>query len=192
MSEKDFVVKNGVQVNNGETWVINSIGIFYAGNPSINSTFFTGQSNTSLVANNADNLGGIPSANYISTTGNFTVAGNLNFIGTNNYFVSIKVGGEVTVNTTTMTIGNTTQNVVVNSTGLFVNGTSLEIGGFYKGNFGTVGAEENKGNIFHINGNTVSNNITISDGENASAVGPITIETGSTLTIEAGARVIII
>jgi hypothetical protein len=65
-------------------------------------------------------------------------------------------------------------------------------GGYYKGNLGAVGNTDNKGNLFRINSNTQSNNITISSGENALTVGPLVISSGFTLTIEEGGRAVII
>lgn len=65
-------------------------------------------------------------------------------------------------------------------------------GGYYKGNDGAVGAAGNANNLFRINSNTMSNNITVAAGENALTVGPLTIQTGYTLTVETGGRAVII
>ena len=65
-------------------------------------------------------------------------------------------------------------------------------GGYYKGNFGAVGNTDNKANLYKINSNTQSNNITITAGENALTVGPMTIQVGFNLTIEEGGRAVII
>ena len=65
-------------------------------------------------------------------------------------------------------------------------------GGFYKGNRGTIGNIINKQNLFRINSNTQSNNITIAAGENALAVGPITVDVGYSLVVEGGGRAVII
>jgi ribosomal protein L18 len=65
-------------------------------------------------------------------------------------------------------------------------------GGYYKGNLGAQGNTNNKANLFRINSNTQSNNITISAGENALTVGPIVISPGFNLTIEEGGRAVII
>ena len=62
---------------------------------------------------------------------------------------------------------------------------------YFKGNDGAVGDAAAIGNIFRINGNTVSNNITFIAGENASAAGPITVANGFSLVIQSGARVVI-
>jgi hypothetical protein len=65
-------------------------------------------------------------------------------------------------------------------------------GGYYKGNLGAQGNTNNKANLYRINSNTQSNNITISAGENALTVGPMVIDTGYNLTIEEGGRAVII
>ena len=56
-------------------------------------------------------------------------------------------------------------------------------------------AAENKGNfklggLFRTNSKNVSTNITITATENANATGPITIDSGITLTIESGGRLV--
>lgn len=64
-------------------------------------------------------------------------------------------------------------------------------GGFYQGNNGDVGPT-NFGDIFRTHTNTLTSNVTIPSGNNSIAAGPITISTGSSLTIEDGARVSIV
>lgn len=65
-------------------------------------------------------------------------------------------------------------------------------GGYYKGNLGTVGLENSTQNLFRINANIQSNNITIAAGENATATGPISIQVGYSLTIQTGGRAVIL
>ena len=65
-------------------------------------------------------------------------------------------------------------------------------GGYYSGNYG-VKSPDNYGDIFRIHANTLSQNVTILAGNNAIAVGPITISGDpTTLTIQTGSRVVII
>jgi len=65
-------------------------------------------------------------------------------------------------------------------------------GGYYKGNRGAVGPSTNANDIFRINANTITGNITFIAGENASATGPIILANNRTLTIDTGARVVIL
>ena len=62
---------------------------------------------------------------------------------------------------------------------------------YFKGNDGPIGDAAAANNLMRINSNTQSNNITVIAGENALMVGPITIGSGNTLTIDTGARVVI-
>jgi hypothetical protein len=195
MAERDFVVKNGLQVNGG-TWVVNTTGLFYGGSQRANTThyFNSNVSITSSTANNASFLGGVEAASYVNTSGNYTISGNLNFTGTNTYFTTgWKVGANVIANTSAINFGNNSVNAIINSTGLYVNGTSFQSsGGYYKGNAGVVGQVSAKQNLYRINANTQSNNITIAAGENAMTIGPMTISDGFNLTIEEGGRAVII
>ena len=54
-------------------------------------------------------------------------------------------------------------------------------GGYFKGENGTVG--NSAGDIFRINEQTLNTNVTIDSAENASAAGPLTVDSGVTLTI---------
>jgi hypothetical protein len=65
-------------------------------------------------------------------------------------------------------------------------------GGYYKGNLGPVGNTNNKANLYRINSNTQSNNVTIAAGENALTAGPMTIQSGFSLIIEEGGRAVIV
>lgn len=105
----------------------------------------------------------------------------------NNY--SITVGANVSLTTTELTVGD----AVVNSTGIYVNGNFIETsGGYYKGNNGDQGSANNINNLYRINANTQTANITIEAGENAVTVGPIEISNGFNLTVETGGRAVIV
>lgn len=195
MAEKDFVVKNGLQVNSG-TWVVNTAGIFYGGSARANTThyFNSNVAITSNTANNASYLGGVIASSYVNTSGNYTLSGNINLTGTNVHFNSaLYIGANVVADTDSIKIGNSSVNAVVNSTGVYVNGTALATGGgYYKGNAGNTGSIANKENLYRINSNTQSNNVTILAGENALTAGPMVISSGYNLTIETGGRVVIV
>jgi outer membrane lipoprotein-sorting protein len=106
---------------------------------------------------------------------------------------TISLGSNVSINTSAVFVGNSIANSYINSNGLYVNGQIFQSGGgYYKGNKGAIGNTDNKGNLFRINANNQSNNITISTGENAIAVGPITVELGYAFTVETGGRAVII
>ena len=64
--------------------------------------------------------------------------------------------------------------------------------GYYRGNNGDKGAVSYKGDLFRINANTLTSNIGFDNGENAMTTGPITIDANRYLTINTGARVVII
>lgn len=153
MADKDFSVKNGLLVSNS-TWVVNATAIYYTGSVVANATHFVGTSyntlnvgstpasevvNTTTLSSNLTNyqtLAGL-SANVsalsylVNTSSNFTVAGNLNFTGANNFFGSaVKVGSNVSLNTSSFLMG---ANVVVNTSGMQIsyvstNGQVLSVG----------------------------------------------------------------
>ena len=71
------------------------------------------------------------------------------------------------------------------------NTSSAVTGGYYAGN-GGIKTPDNYGDIFRIHSNTLSQNVTILSGNNAMAVGPITVTGNNILTIQTGSRVVII
>ena len=66
--------------------------------------------------------------------------------------------------------------------------THAQGGGQFKGDNGTVGSAP--GDIFRINNAILTVDETIASGENASATGPLTIDTGITLTVEGNLTII--
>jgi hypothetical protein len=146
------------------------------GNSTVNATvnttgFFV---NGNALYTNASNIitGTLPYAqlgpNVVNTTANFTVSGNLNFTGTNNYFSSIVyVGANVYANTTTIQIGNSTVNTTINATSFsgtannatYFNGTALStVQGWITGNAATAytNATTFSANASNINNGTLS------------------------------------
>lgn len=113
MADKDFSVKNGLQVNGG-TWVINSTAFFYNGGQFINATSFVGQSNTALTANNSTNLGG-----YVWQSPPVIGSGTSNGAS----FSYTTVSGQV--NTSTIYVSssaNVASGVLANSSGVYTSG----------------------------------------------------------------------
>lgn len=122
----------------------NSTGLHFGGVFSLNSTAYTGTSynsnnttyvnnktegnlnvNNALTANDSSYLGGSIATNYVQNNDSRILSGNLEFTGTNNYYtVGLKVGANLTVNTTTIYTGNTTSNLTVNSQIITVANTS--------------------------------------------------------------------
>lgn len=198
MADSDFRVKNSLVVNTAIT--INSTAVYFGGVSTLNSSSFSGTANNvsfvgstsaANVVSNAQLTANL--ANYINTSSSGTFAGNIAFSSTNTTFTQgLKVGANVIVNTSALFIGNTSQNTTVNSTGFYVNGSAVSGGGYYKGNLGTKGDATNAGNLFRINSNNQSTNITISAGENALTCGPLSVASGNTLTIQEGGRAVIV
>lgn len=149
-----------------------------------------------IAANSASYLGTLSATNYVSTSGpSYTVQGNLYFTATNNYFgTAMYVGANVYANSTVVFVGNSSANAFIAKDGFYINGTKFSGagGGYYKGNGGTVGNQTNINNIFRINANSITQNITIAAGENAQATGPVVIAPGYILTIQTGGRAVII
>jgi len=95
----------------------------------------TAYSNAVTFASNASNIttGELPNARLssavVNTSGNFTVAGNINFTAANVNFTTVRSGANVSVNTTTLFIGNSTQNSTITATGATLTGLATLNGG---------------------------------------------------------------
>jgi hypothetical protein len=123
-----------IVANSTANAIINTTGLA-VGNTTVNTNITGGQISISGVtinstiysatANNANNLGGAAASVYVNTSANFTVAGNINFTGTNNYFSTVYVGANTIVNTTAFFSGNSTVNAVVNSTAFTVSNSTV-------------------------------------------------------------------
>jgi hypothetical protein len=65
--------------------------------------------------------------------------------------------------------------------------------GLFRGNNGERGdTVSGAGDIFRINSNTITQDVTIAAGENAMAAGPLTVASGKTITIQSGGRMVIV
>lgn len=73
---------------------------------------------------------------------------------------------------------------------VFISAAAEEIGGYYKGERGTIGVSA--GDIFRVNEQTLNTNVTIGATENASATGPLTVASGVTLTVTSGGNLSIV
>ena len=118
----------------GANVAVNATTLF-VGNATINTSITTGQISLSGVtidstsyggsANNASYLGTVPAASYVNTSGNYTLAGNLNFTGTNNYFSALYTGANVTINTSTVFVGNATVNTSITGGQISISGITV-------------------------------------------------------------------
>jgi hypothetical protein len=63
--------------------------------------------------------------------------------------------------------------------------TGIQAGaGYFQGNNGDTGDTTNgKGDIFRVNAQTLTSNVTIATADNATAAGPLTIDASATLTV---------
>lgn len=149
-----------------------------------------GGSNTQVQFNSSNGFAGSNSFTFNTSTTRLTV-------------------GNTTVNSAvtpaTVSLANATVSFTLNlptanqySNGTFylnANGSWAEVSGgagYYKGNAGVAGKPENIQNLFRINANTMTANITIAAGENAQVTGPLAIASGVVLTIDSGGRVAVI
>ena len=67
---------------------------------------------------------------------------------------------------------------------MFAPGLNLGAG-YFQGNNGNTGDTTNgKGDIFRVNAQTLTSNVTIATADNATAAGPLTIDTSVTLTVD--------
>jgi hypothetical protein len=124
------------------------------------------------------------SANNITVTTTFT-GNNANLSGT----VQMTSTGAVLI-----PVG-TTSDRPTGATGLFRFNSSLTRFEGYNGtSWGTLGGATGGGNdqIFYENGQNVTTNYTIASTKNAMSAGPITIDTGATVTVDTGANWIIV
>ena len=66
-------------------------------------------------------------------------------------------------------------------------------GSFFKGDNGDVGdANTGRGDIFRVHNQTLTADVTIDATENAMASGPVTVDTGVTLTVTTGGNLAIV
>lgn len=113
----------------------------------------------------------------------------------NAFLLSVIAGANAAVGTGANTVGgaafsaaNTAQTVAVAA---FTKANTSSGAAYYQGNNGDVGAATGLGDIFRVHTNTLTANVTITSGNNAICAGPITIQSGKTLLIQANARVVI-
>lgn len=144
--------------------------------------------NTTTLTNPGELALNLPDGIMYSTNGSVVFE-----IGANN--TNAQVTGTLTVNAISANGGVGTDGQVLTSNGTTTYWSSAaggSGGGYYYGDNGAVGDANNKVNIFRVNATTLNANVTFANGENSSAIGPLTISNGYYLTIESGARVVIV
>ena len=73
---------------------------------------------------------------------------------------------------------------------MFAPGLNLGAG-YFQGNNGDTGDTTNgKGDIFRVNAQTLTSNVTIASGDNAMASGPLTVDSSVTLTVNGNLTVV--
>lgn len=65
-------------------------------------------------------------------------------------------------------------------------------GSYFKGNQGTIGDAADVNNLYRINANTQTANVSILSGENVVVAGPLTVSADRSLTVETGGRVVVV
>ena len=180
----------------GSNFIANTNGVTTTGFANIATTLAAGNTTVTGFVNATSTIQGGSSLTIAGAASGITTlaAGNTTITGFANVSSTLQVGANVTIATTAALIANASpgtagQLLASNASAIY---WTSSIGSYYKGNQGTVGLAADAANIFRINSNTVSTNITFLAGENASAAGPITVGTGFTITVSTGARMVIV
>tara|TARA_B000000557_G_scaffold117293_1_gene95115 strand:+ start:1527 stop:2015 length:489 start_codon:yes stop_codon:yes gene_type:complete len=157
-------------------------------------------------------IGGAPAKSVATPTSQFFSGNGSNTSFTLNRAVNVSEDLEVFVNNvqqepgsgksytaagTTLTFdaapSSGTNNVYVVYRGLSERAIRLEasdINATISGLLFTSGSSKTKTDLFQVNAQTVSSNVTISATENASITGPVTVATGVTITVSTGGTLV--
>jgi hypothetical protein len=144
-----------------------------------------------------------PIGNTVASTGNFTTLG-----ATGNVTLGDAAGDEVTHNAGTVNVPN---NLIYSGTGTVTlpngttaqrptpaagmiryNSTEAEFEGYADGAWGSIGGGASAGGAIYENVDNISENYTITAGSNGMSVGPMTIDSGFTVTVPSGQRWVIL
>ena len=111
-----------------------------------------------------------------------------------NAITTAKIGADVIVADDVADNAITTAQIQNDAVTLAKLGTDVSLGaGYYIGKDGTVAGNANgRDNLFRVNANATTGNVTIAANNNASVTGPLTIGNGTTLTITNTGRLAII
>ena len=149
-----------------------------------------------FVYNNGTNVvEAVNSAVSIAVTGNATVGGNLAVTGTSAFTGAITAAADATFSGTgqvKLPAGTTAQRSASPANGMIrYNSDQDQIEGYVDGVWGGISGAQAGGAIL-TNKDIASVNYTITTGENGLSVGPITVNSGVTITISSGQRWVVL
>lgn len=149
-----------------------------AGNP---ASFYTNASNISAGTLPNDRL----SSAVVNTSGNFTVAGNINFTAANVNFANVHVGANVDLTTTSLFVGNTTVNTIVTAGQVSLSGATVN-STIYQGTANNANNLNGQSASFYTN----ATNITAGTLNNARLPATINLTTVNAATLSVGTAVV--
>ena len=151
-------------------------------------------SSTTFVDNNtiiyASWLNDVNTATYTTIP---SIQGSLT--GINNILTTTTVRQTSSTGTAGIPSGTTAQRDTALGVGIRYNTNNLSFEGYNGSAWGSIGGGATGGGpdtIFQVNSVVMTTNYTIPTGKNASLVGPLTINSGVSLTIPSGQRVVIL
>lgn len=195
-SSSMFVFNNGTDVVNAMTYFTGTL-------VSSSATITGGTINGTSVGASSASTGAFTS---LSASGNLTVTGNATVNG--NTTLGNASSDTITLNANTATVPNnlafvgtgsitlpsgTTAERPTPAAGMIrYNSTSGEFEGYNGSAWGTIGGGASAGGAIYQNKNSVSANFTLDTNYNGMSVGPLTINSGVTVTVPTGQRWVIL
>ncbi len=144
---------------------------------------------TTLKIRNAANDGWITVGDYSATNFALATLASPSFTGTSSFSGNINMTGTGAID---VAAGTTAQRPGTPSNGMFrYNSTDNAFEGYANGAWGAIGGAGGAtgggtDDVFYENSTNVTTNYTITDGKNAMSAGPITIDSGVTVTVGDG------
>ena len=191
-----FVFNNGTDVVNAMTYFTGTLA-------SSNATITGGTINGTSVGASSASTGAFTT---LSASGNLTVTGNATING--NTTLGNASSDTITLNANTASVPN---NLTFSGTGSITlpsgttaerptpaagmiryNSTSGEFEGYNGSAWGTIGGGASAGGAIYQNKNSISANFTLDTNYNGMSVGPLTIDSGVTVTVPTGQRWVIL
>ena len=142
-----------------------------------------------------------PIGNTTPNTGAFTTlsaTGTLSVTGAASFSTTATVGGQLNLSSTgaaKLNVGTTVQRPTAVTGMVRFNSTTNKFEGYNSSAWGALGGGATGGGadqVFVENGQTVTTSYTLSTGFNAMSTGPITVNSGITVTIPSGARWVVL